>query len=386
MAIFIRDILTPVTLTKVVSQVAVDDEKLLEYFGMQPGGFNEVYEGHGREGSFHVFNTTRVPAQGRAPGTAAGRAAMQGVKRVPFVYPRMHEHIAIPMEFLSNLSKIADPTMRDKAALDMVSRQTGFLGQKARNWRIALLVGLLRGSLYLIPQGDTWYPSYETGTGAMQMPIGNMPSGNQGQLDMLGAGAIIGSAQGGGWQNPSADIPLQVGMINAANQQLHGYPLKTVIINFKTFNYVTNNDYVIQKAGTSNRPWNKFERQLGTGPDGRPVLLYTAQFDWAPNVDWIVTDNGLTMGAPGSESFVKHIPDNYAAFSCDPQAPDVFSGYQGAEPIAEYDNGPISEKVGMASWATSTANPTAQNIFVLDNFLPVNHVPGTLAYAKVANF
>lgn len=376
MAAFLRDILTPVTLTKVVSQTAADDELLLEFFGMQPGGSNELYVGHGRVGNFHVFNQTRVPAKGRGPGLAAARSSLQNVGRVTFEYPRMHDSLQVPMEVFSNIGKIDDPTQRDRAALDMIGKQTSYLGRRARNWRIALLVGMLRGSCYLAGDGDTTYINYSTGT---QLTVGAMPSGNKAQLNINGDGNIIKTS----WNNPAADIPLMVGNINAGFQQLHGFPVAAAICNYKTFNYITSNDAVIQKAGFSNAPFQRFDLEVGTGPDGRPLLAYYASFNWCPGIKWFVTDAGLNIGAPGSETFTKHIPDDYVVFTTDPKNTDVFAGYLGSEPIAEYDNGPTDLKVGMASWSTTTANPTAVNLFALDNFLPVNHVPGTIAYAQV---
>jgi hypothetical protein len=55
--------------------------------------------------------------------------------------------------------------------------------------------------------------------------------------------------------------------------------------------------------------------------------------------------------------------------------------YEGSEPIAEYDGGPETVKVGFQAWSTKTSNPTNTNVFVLDNALAVNHVPDSIIYA-----
>ena len=65
---------------------------------------------------------------------------------------------------------------------------------------------------------------------------------------------------------------------------------------------------------------------------------------------------------------------------------DNWSGYQGSEPISEKDGAPRQVKVGFASWSNDTANPTSTNVFILDNFLAVNHVPSSQAYATVDGF
>ena len=102
----IHEILRPQTLTRVVSQIAASTNTFLNFFGMQPGGPNEQFFGHGREGSFHVFNNVRSIGLGRAPGTAAGRRARRPIGKVPFVYPRMHESIDLLGEEIHNFSKI----------------------------------------------------------------------------------------------------------------------------------------------------------------------------------------------------------------------------------------------------------------------------------------
>ena len=59
------------------------------------------------------------------------------------------------------------------------------------------------------------------------------------------------------------------------------------------------------------------------------------------------------------------------------------SCYIGGEPIAEYDGGPKSEKFGFNAWAREIANPTATELFTLDNALVVNHVPSNVAFGTV---
>jgi hypothetical protein len=58
----------------------------------------------------------------------------------------------------------------------------------------------------------------------------------------------------------------------------------------------------------------------------------------------------------------------------------------GSEPIAEYDGGPESVRVGLSAWSKKTSNPTATEAYVLDNCLPVNHDPHSIQNATVAGF
>ena len=378
-----RSLLNPVTLTQVISQTSPDDGRLLEFMGFQYGGPREVHMGHGRDGSFHVYNSLRKAAQGRAPGTSAGRAALQGMKRVPFTYPRMHEQFVLPFEEIHNLARIDDPANRDRAGADMIRRQAGTLAEKARNWRMALTVGMLRDSLYLAVDGDTWYPNYTSG---MRVNFQH-PAGALNQLALNGTAIIDGY-----WSNPGSNIVKQLLNLAAGFKQLHGRPLRDVWMSAKTWNDLINNDFVVSAAGNANSPFMNFSRVTGTGPalpdgkPGNPILEYYCEFTWLPGVRFHVSNDGIEVGAPGSEAFVQNIPDDYIVAMVDPETPGVFSCYTGSEPICEYDNAPENVKVGFAAWSNTSSNPSAHNLFILDNALPVNHVPGAVCYGRVSGY
>lgn len=373
----IQELLRPITLTKVISRVAASTQTLLQFMDMGPGGKNTTFVNHGRDGSYHVYNNVRTVAQGRAPGTAAARSARNAMGRVPFTYPRMHDSIALPAEELHNLAQIADPRTRDVSGTDYIRRQTMTLGQKAGNWRTALLVGMLRDSLYLVPSGDTLYPSYSDPGGAIRVNYG-MPAANKSQLDMLGDGDIIDVP----WNSPGANIPSHLLQINAAMQELNGGTLTDVFITSTMWSNITTNDYVATGAGFQNAPFTLFERAVGKGPDGVEINEQIGKINTVPWVTFHITDNGLEVGAPGSETYTKHIADTAAVFMQSPSTGN-YTMYEGSEPIAEFDGGPETVKSGFASWSTKASNPTSTNIFVLDNALPVNHIPTSIAYGTV---
>src|SRR5262245_8730328 len=93
------DILRPQVLTQVVRQVVASADPIINFMGFQPGGSNEKFFGHGREGMYHIFDDSRKTALARAPGTPAGRSDKQPMKAVPFVYPRMHDSVSLLAEF-----------------------------------------------------------------------------------------------------------------------------------------------------------------------------------------------------------------------------------------------------------------------------------------------
>lgn len=370
----IQEILRPITLTKVISRQMAAEKWILQFMGMQPGGVNEEFFGHGRSGSYQVFNNTRNVGRGRAPGVAAAIASRNPIGTVPIVYPRMHEEIPLLAEELHNLAQIGDPRMRDIAGTSYIQRQTQFQAQKAANWRAAQVFGMLRDELYVTTAGDDWYFNYSS-SGAQFQIASNMPAGNKSQLDMLGDGDIIDIS----WNNPTADIPKHLSDIDAAFQELYGGRLENVICQGAIWQYIIKNDHVASQAGIANTPFRMFERVVGTREDGSPLNVSVGELTCRPGVLFYITDEGLDLGAPGSETFTKYVGDNDAIFMPSPNS-GAFSMQLGSEPIAEYDGGAKTVRVGLSAWSKESANPTVTEIFALDNALAINHIPNSVAY------
>lgn len=385
------DILRPLVLTQVVRQVVASADPILNFMGMQPGGSNERYFGHGRSGVYHVFDDSRQTGKGRAPGTAAARSARQAMKAVNFTYPRMHDSTQLLAEELHNLGRIDDPAQRDTAGKDMIMRQTTILNQKAANWRIAMVVGMLRDQLYLHGEGDDVFPNY-TATNATQQINFRVPAGNRTQLNMTNrAGTSIFGASilDVPWSSAGAKIPEHFAKINQARAVQGVGPVTDVHLNSVTWGYLVTNDYLSAMAGISNPPFENFVRESGTRPDGSPKHEYIGRFNALPGVTFHISDEGLELWDAANDvfTFTRHWADGMVVLMGDPRArPDAYTLYQGSEPIAEFDGGPETVRVGLSAWAKKVANPTATEIYVLDNALPVNHDPYSVCIATVTGF
>lgn len=376
-----QDIFKPQVLTKVISQRVEASGSLLKEFGVQPGGPNETNMGHGRLGAYHIFNNTLKTAQGRAPGTAAGRMAMQIASRVPFEYPRMHSSIPLLAEQVNNIGRIDDPATRDKAGAKMIQMQTGYLAQLAANWRTAMLVGMLRDSLYYKIVGDSWYWTYSSSGAAGQLQT-RVPAGNKSQLNMTGGGNILSTS----WATTaSADIPSNLYAIHAAFQRLTGSGLAKIVTNSAVWSLVIKNDAVQEAHGTASQPYEILSKETASGPDGKPVQNFKARLGFMPWCEWCITDEGLEIGEPGAEVWTPHVPANTAFFV----ASDTVTGgsdiecYVAGEPVAEYDGGPKTERFGLSAWSREISNPTSTELFVLDNALMLHQVPVNLAIGTV---
>lgn len=375
----LQTLLAPQVLTEVVSQVAASSDWLANLFGVAPGGRNVLNYGHGREGAYHVYNHVRKVAKGRAPGMSAGTRGAQGIGRVSFTYPRMFDSVSLLAETLHNLGRIDNPAVRDTAGANMISLQTKTLGELAANWRKAQIMGALRDSLYVGVSGDDEYFSLSSSNTLARINF-QMPSGNKSQLNMLGDGNIIDAS----WAVNNTNIPLHLGKINAAFQRLCGGHLAACVCDATTWNRVITNDVVAETHGTANQPFRVLERD-----ELDPVLgntmknVYRARLNVYPDIIWYITDEGLEIGKPGSETFEKIVEPNKVAFIGFEPGDPTLACYEGSEPVAEYDGAAETLKVGLSSWAVKRANPTQTELFVLDNALIVNHIPNSIAYGTV---
>jgi len=353
--------------------------------GFQPGGTNEKFYGHGREGLYHIFDDSRKVAKGRAPGTAAARSSKQPMKQVPFVYPRMHDSVGLLSEFVHNLGKIDDPRMRDDAGRDMITRQTKSIMQKAANWRIAMTVGMLRDSLYVHVDGDDWCPNYTSSSALFQINYG-VPSGNKSQLNMTDqAGNSVHGASiiDVPWDSSGANIPTHIAKINQARAVQGVGPVRHAHLTSLVWQYVIQNDYLAAQAGIANPPFSLYQREAGTRPDGTPKHEYIGRFNALPGIDWHISDEGLELWDGSTYTFAKHWPDTAVVLMGEPNGGDRYTLYQGSEPIAEYDGGPETVRVGLSSWSKKTSNPTGTEVYVLDNAMPVPHDPYDIIFATV---
>ncbi len=383
------DILRPQVLTQVVRQVVASADPILNFMGFQPGGSNEKFYGHGREGAYHIFDDTRKVAKSRAPGTPAARSDKQPMKQVPFTYPRMHDSVSLLAEFFHNLGRIDNPSMRDEAGRDMIMRQSETLMRKAANFRIAMTVGMLRDSLYFHEDGDDWNINY-TSTNALGQFDFKVPSGNKSQLNMTDRAAT--SIHGASiidvpWTSGGADIPTHFDKINQARSAVGVGPVRHVHMNSTTFRPLSYNESLSATQGIANPPFTTYQREVGTRPDGSALHEYVSQFLALPGVTFHVSDEGLELwdNANSVFTFTKHWANGLAVMMGEPTA-NRYTMYQGSEPIAEYDGGPESIRTGLSSWTKKTSNPTATELYVLDNALPVPHDPYDIQVATVSGF
>lgn len=389
MSASMQHLLRPQVLTRVISQQAKPSNWLAALFGIQSGtkgggkGKNVLNEGHGRHGSYIIYNHLRRVAAGKAPGAAAHRTRHNQIGEVMFTYPRMFDSMEFNIERLNNIGKITNPRERDKAGMVYIEHQTRSLNQLAENWRKAMVIGAVRDELYIGRQGDDEWFDFKSTSGVdrvIQMPIGQRPNGNKGRLNMLGAGNIIDAS----WSDPATDIPAHYGQINVAFNQLCGGKIFACVMTNEVMQNMVKNNKVKDFHGSVNQPFKKFERE-SFDPEIANTMEYVdcIEFAFAPGVKWYVTDEPLQVGKPGSETFEKIIPDNKVLFIGHVPDDGTVACYEGSELVRERDHMEKVLKTGLQSWYAGSANPTVDTIFALDNALVVDHVPNSKALGEV---
>jgi len=379
MAASLHEILSTKVTTRVVSREAGANKYLLRLFGMEPGGSAERQVGH-RQFGYDIFNDTRTVAQGRAPGSSAGTVRRQAVGRVDGVFPRFYEKLPLLAEELHNLRAIGAPNnVYDERGVQYVLKQQRFMGQRVGNTRLAMLAGMIRNSFYGFKYGDDiWYDfSASSGSGVQQFQVDwKMPSANMSQVNYTGGGNLITTS----WANPAADIPKHLRDINAALQSSTGTTLDLIICPADTWGYVISNDNVQAQAGISNPPFTQYERAVGTDSEGRPQTVIVGRIAAVPWIQWIITNEGVKIGAPGSETFTQFVENGKFWYGPNPST-NYFEMLLGSEPVNEGYGSPETVRYGMAAWTKLVDDPAGRMLFTLDNAIPANYIPAASGYA-----
>jgi hypothetical protein len=387
----LQQILHPIITTKVISRIAVAENPLLRLFGFEPGGPCEMKIGH-RQHGYDTFNNVRTAAQAAAPGRPAATVTRNPVGRVNVTIARAHEKLPLLAEELHNYRPIGGSSaVFDNMGATFIRRQQRFMGQRIGNFRAAMLAGMIQGKMYLHKSGDNMYYNF-TSSGALltidfQRPNSTSTGENYNQLNMVGtsntdpstglAGAPIIQSS---WANPSTDITKHIAQIDVTLQQTVGTNLGRIICGEDIWQAVTENDYVIAKAGIANAPFSEYIRDESDELDN-PKNLKKCRLRAFPWLEWIVTDSVLQLGALGSETYVKFVPAG--SFWFGPKAPNplFWEIALGSEPVSEGPNMPWVDKMGMTSWTTYTYDPTGVYLYTLDNAIPCEYIPAASGLA-----
>jgi hypothetical protein len=361
-------VLAPKTILKAVSQLELPGTSLQRLFGWGFSGKN-VARQSGRNFSYDVIRATQSIAVGRTPAQSASRQAPQQIRNVAGTFPRSAEVIPLLDEELLNRRAIGRSVDElDFEGESYITRQEVYLAQRFANLIEFQTAAMLRGSYVFVNDGDELRHSF-SGVGArVNFQI---PAANQGDLDMLGDGAILDTL----WSNPEADIPQQLHDINVAMVRKTGMGLAHVVLTSAGWRRVLENAKVQTQGGSADVAWQSLKR-VGAGE-------FTAVLRAIPWVTFHVVDYGLNVWDGESEEFTKLIEDDHAAFFPEPSSRWV-QYLEGSEIVTEGPGGPRSEQFGFYPYSYPTHDPSGWELCAVFNGLPALYLPDAIAYGKIA--
>lgn len=368
--VMLEELMSSPVIMQVISRIRTPQSRLQNFFGFGLTGGNTNNQG-GRNFAFDVFDKTRNILSMRSPGTNAATIAPNPAGVVTGVFPRMAVQMRLPYEKIwYNRPLGGNFGMVDQGGQSYITKQEEFFAQLFINTREFMLSRALRGSFQLVRQGDDWIPVDSGGTFTIDFQI---PAGNKSKLNMLGAGDILAAT----WANAGTDIFGHILSINAAFEQLHGYPLKHVWCTSPMWAYVLNNTGIKGLAGTSNTPFASFDRVDATGPDGVQTNEFTAVLRGIPWLQWHIYDGGLNVGT--TPTFSKLVDDTHCIFLPDPDR-GWMEMLNGSEPVVEADGGNVVNAMGFHAWSRNVTNPASVELNGVDNCIPAIYQPKCIAY------
>lgn len=338
--------------------------------------------------TYRIFNETRVPLKARAPGAPASTRAANPMAQNTIAIARFFESILLNYEMLGNMAAMLGPNSQiDEGGQSYIAQQEAYLVTQGHNMVEMLAAGMMRDSLYFISSGtipnggDDWLPSFTAPSGTQigfQVPF-QIPAGNKNQLNMLGAGDIIGTT----WANAAAPIIGDLLQIQAAYAQLSRYSMTDIWINSTMWINVISNTEVRNVAGSANTPFASFDMESAPNNSGPPT--FQARIRGVPYLTWHFDDDSAALGADtdpiytqGTATLSKYVPDNMAIFTTAPSG-DWCKLYYGGEYVVEQAGMPAMPRMGWYMWPMYLANPSCIQLFALLNAQAALYVPSVVA-------
>lgn len=409
MAAVLNELLLPQAILDVISRIEHGRGPIGSWLGFHPNRFNKntvslegpnvLRDPAGVRGggslryyTYRIFDHTRTTLKLRAPGAAAGTIAQTPMGQNTVIVARFYNYIPLNYEFLGNLSPMIGPNSQiDAGGQSYITQMEEKLAEKGFNTIEVLAAGMLRDSLYMIQTGDDWWPQFAAPTGSQvgfQIPF-QVPSGNKGQLNMLGSGNILTVS----WLNPAALIQSNCEQIKAAYVQLSGARMTDALINSTLWPAITGNTQLRNAAGTANTPFAEYTMEADRGMDGgvAPAATFRATLKALPWLRFHLIDDVVVLNsdidvsystAPAAANVQKLVPDNMAIFATEPN-PGWTRLVEGGEYVVENEGMPGALRTGWYAWHQYVANPSQILLFCLLNTIPVLYRPNVVCPATV---
>lgn len=356
-------------ISRVITQIRTPRAKFSNFYKVGVGMANVQSPG-GDELGWDVFSETRQMARGRPQGQGPGAARLNPIGHVSATVYRSHEKSMVLQSRLFRTRQLGTSGFTgatlDKRGQSYLTKQQQSMSQRFSNAREFMAAKMFQGGFDIKSQGEDWLP---VSSGSGDIPIDfQIPAGNKTQLDMLGAGNIIGTT----WANAAAPIIDNLLDINAAFENLHGWPLQHVWLNSTTFKPLIDNTQLTSAAGTANTFFDRFVNEEAGFPDLQVV------FKGVPWVTFHIYD--AVLEEVDTKTLI--IPDNTAIFTPSPDS-EWLEWQEGSEIVAENRQDQGTERFGFWAWMERITQPAAWELLGVDNGIPALYIPNAVAFGTV---
>lgn len=399
MSASLQELLLPQIVVGVISQLKRGRGAIGSWLGFHPTKYDEgtttlsgpnTVPSPGGAGprtlTYRIFNETRVPMKARAPGAPAATRAANPLAQNTVDIARFYQKIVLNYELLGNMAAMIGPNSQiDQGGQSYIAEQQKYLVTQGHNIVEMIAAGMMRDSLYFINSGDDWLPSFtaaSAGQAGFQVNF-RIPSGNKSQLNMLGAGDIIGTT----WANTSANIITDILEIQAAYAQLSRYAMTDIWINSTMWNNIISNTQVRNVAGSANTPFAQFDMEMAPNMSGPPT--FTARIRGVPYITWHFDDDAMALGGDtdpiytqGTATLSKKVPDNMAIFTTAPSG-DWAKFIYGGEYVVEQVGQAATPRMGWYMWPRYAIEPSCIELYALLNGMAALYVPAVVAPGTV---
>lgn len=367
------------TITGIVSQIDVPGSRFQRTY--VPAGQNDRVQG--RTASWDLFNTTRSIGTISAPRAQANTRSRKpyGQRSVQMI--RMFEKMPIYDEDLNKYRVPGgQPNQIDVGGAAWLKSQLEFFAQVFRNTREWCLSRMFRGGFSAKVSGDSYLLCEKNDSDAYITVDYGIPAAHTDTVNGIFTNE---------WDSPSTDIASQFMELDKYHARVNGRPLRHVWLNGITAKYLLENDQLRSVQGTAVRIFDSMTRAEIDPASQLPDTGYDMVFGAIPLIRFHVYNQGLVKsGTPedfasqiSSSNFETFVPDDYIMIHPDPGR---WMGMMvGSEGVRESLNAPLVDRFGYHAWSHPFLNPSGQEIFQVDNFLPILYEPYAIYYLKVAN-
>lgn len=335
-----------------------------------PPAFKTVTSETERDAGYYtVFYGQRKAAKVTAYGSPSVERELKSLGEKPVKLVHSHEKLRIDPKTYEKLRNYDNFNLQEKGVKEL-GRQMNLFARAFKNLEmVATLSMLANGKIWVDSSGNV----LPTSSGAAQTIDYQVPSGNTGQLNVEGNGAIIGAS----WATASTDISAHIRNLKAASVRQTGYEITHAFYGVNIPSYIAGNNYA-HDWWVRHPADREFWLENAEIPDGfmgikKWIPVYKAFYE---------DDNGTNQVFFGADAitFTPDITEDvYEFMKGSYDVPTTFQPL--ANGLAALNS--LKKVYGDFAYAIVTHDPVGVETHMGTTFLPIWKVPNALYVADV---